>query len=363
MTDFPAFKRMNFFTGFFTTAEDWTDGQSYFLEKRKLHNRGLHTPGVIDGLEVTAAGGLKVEVQPGAALDGEGNEISLPVATIVDVEVPTRLPATVYVAVRYSAVPADYVEDVEPPHYKGYTRVAEAPVLKTMEQKPDNDPWVELARIRLAAGKVSNAKDPDNPDDNEIDLRSVMRAGSVGLAEPGLSPALVERVIVTMQEKRRAFAALAVRFPVPSAGDVRQAALTVEILARIGVLPPEQSADVMTAIAAAEQDVWQEVGKAYPGLVGFPQFEAYQDAVAALLTALQGSADLGDLLTLQGKVAAAARELSEIVLREPVADTGVEGGATTVVTSGDEATVTLDASGSEAFGEREIVKHIWDKRS
>jgi hypothetical protein len=135
------------------------------------------------------------------------------------------------------------------------------------------------------------------------------------------------------------------------------------MLARIGALPPEQSADVMTAIAAAEQDVWQEIGAAYPGLVGFPQFEAYQDAVTALLTALQESAGLGDLLTLQGKVAAAARELSEIVLREPVADTGVEGGATTVVTSGDEATVTLDASGSEAFGERDIAKYIWDKRS
>lgn len=43
-----AFQRLNFFTGFFTTADDWNQGQEYHLEKRKLHNRGLHTAGVID---------------------------------------------------------------------------------------------------------------------------------------------------------------------------------------------------------------------------------------------------------------------------------------------------------------------------
>ena len=35
------FKRLNFFTGFFTTAADWTDGETYHLEKRRLHNRAL----------------------------------------------------------------------------------------------------------------------------------------------------------------------------------------------------------------------------------------------------------------------------------------------------------------------------------
>lgn len=369
MSGFPVFKRMRFFTGFFTTARDWTDGQNYFREKQKLHNRGLHTPGVIAGLGVVKAkaGDFKVEVQPGEALDGLGNEFRLPTSTVLDVEVPADLSEAklVFIAVKYGEMETDYVENVEAPQYNGHTRVAEMPVLKASQEIPDNETWMELARIRLVAGvtEISDAVDSDAPGDNEIDLRSVMQAGSLGLTEPGLSTAMVERVIVTMQAKRRAFAALAARFPVPSAGDVRQAALTVEILARIGALPPEQSTDVMPAIAAAEQDVWQEIGAAYPGLVGFPQFDAYQDAVNALLDALEGSTDLGELLTLQEQVAAAIRELSEIVLQEPVADTGVEGGATTVVTTGDEATVALDASGSEAFGEREIAKYIWDERS
>ena len=41
------FKRLRFFTGFFTTARDWEAEQNYHLEKLKLHNGGLHTPGII----------------------------------------------------------------------------------------------------------------------------------------------------------------------------------------------------------------------------------------------------------------------------------------------------------------------------
>ena len=48
------FKRINFFEGFFTTDEDWNAAEGYHLEKRRLHNRVLHTPGVVP----VAAGGL-----------------------------------------------------------------------------------------------------------------------------------------------------------------------------------------------------------------------------------------------------------------------------------------------------------------
>jgi hypothetical protein len=71
------FKRLNFFTGFFTTADDWNDGESYHLEKRKLHNRALHRAGILSGvgdeLAVEPDGQLSVKVKPGAALDGYGN--------------------------------------------------------------------------------------------------------------------------------------------------------------------------------------------------------------------------------------------------------------------------------------------------
>jgi hypothetical protein len=67
MTTPTEFKRLNFFTGFFTTANDWTEGQQYHLEKQKLHNLGLHTPGVVRGV------GQELQVEPA----GGGNGLSV----------------------------------------------------------------------------------------------------------------------------------------------------------------------------------------------------------------------------------------------------------------------------------------------
>ena len=69
------FKRVNFFTGFQTTADDWNELVRYDVEKRKLHNRLFHGPGVLagerGGLKVTARGrgALTVAVARGPAKD------------------------------------------------------------------------------------------------------------------------------------------------------------------------------------------------------------------------------------------------------------------------------------------------------
>ena len=43
------FKRINFFKGFLTTEKDWNNAERYHVEKRKLHNRMFHAPGVVNG--------------------------------------------------------------------------------------------------------------------------------------------------------------------------------------------------------------------------------------------------------------------------------------------------------------------------
>ena len=366
MADITGFKRLNFFTGFFTTADDWNEGQEYHLEKRRLHNRGLHTPGVIPGerneLRVEAAGGLNLRVMPGAALDGEGNEIYLGVPRILTVDPGDySLPRLVYVAISYREEESGYVENVDTPEFSGNTRVSEIPGLELTTEAPDNLTRIELARVDLQPGVtvIAAPADPQNPGGNEIDMRFVRKAGSVGVEEERLSPAELDRLIQLMADGRRDFAALDGRFPVPSVSDVRHGALSLEMLARLGEIRPGRLGDVLAALAAVEQDVAQELGAAYPALVPIPEFAAYRDAVSALLERIRQGAGMDVLLTAQAAVSEAARELSEIALRAPEADAG---GDITVTAREGEATVTLDASGSRAFEGREVVRYRWDVR-
>lgn len=179
------FRRINFFKGFFTRAEDWQKAQDYHLEKRKFHHRFLHTPGVVfgclDNLKVTAArGGTRLNIAPGYAIDGEGRDLYLPKQETVPI-VPQNYdpPATVYVIIQYNEKEVDPRQNVDNPEYFGHAFLEEKPEVKITPDKPDNHHTLELARIELSkdATRVRDPVDPHRPGRNEIDLRCVKRAG------------------------------------------------------------------------------------------------------------------------------------------------------------------------------------------
>jgi hypothetical protein len=71
-------KRLNYFTGQFLQQEDFTAEQEYHVDRQRRHSRLFHTPGIADGLNVTAdAGATEVVVSSGTAADGEGRQIVL----------------------------------------------------------------------------------------------------------------------------------------------------------------------------------------------------------------------------------------------------------------------------------------------
>lgn len=76
MSNSQLMERTSFHSGKLLTAEDLNREQEYFRNKLKRHNRMLHGFGVVSGFRVTMAGG-EVLVEPGFALDCEGNEIAL----------------------------------------------------------------------------------------------------------------------------------------------------------------------------------------------------------------------------------------------------------------------------------------------
>jgi hypothetical protein len=65
------------------TLADFERQQHYFREKLKRHNRSLHGFGIVSGLKVTIERG-RIVVEPGLALDCEGNELAIPSPQTID---------------------------------------------------------------------------------------------------------------------------------------------------------------------------------------------------------------------------------------------------------------------------------------
>ena len=145
------FKRINFFKGFLTTEHDWNDAERYHIDKRRLHNRMLHSPGVVMGYQgdlrvvARARGDLAVEVQPGYAIDGMGNDLMIWDATIRNINLEEfKLPQTIYIVLRYYEELTDFIAYKENLEYKGHRRVLESCRVEITQTEPDLSREVEL---------------------------------------------------------------------------------------------------------------------------------------------------------------------------------------------------------------------------
>lgn len=99
------FQRITWRDGQTLTSRDLRDDRNYGDRLRHLHIRYLHkTWGVVEGLNVTAAGGDAVSVSPGYALDLEGRELLLPMATRVATPPNVAASATIYLVLSQSTL-------------------------------------------------------------------------------------------------------------------------------------------------------------------------------------------------------------------------------------------------------------------
>jgi hypothetical protein len=108
MAESQSLKRLRFFIGQVLTAESLELEQQYFREKLKRHNRTLHGFGIVSGLEVGVQSG-QIIVEPGLALDCEGNELVVPSARPVVLASTTDGLRPAYVRVRYVEEETDFV--------------------------------------------------------------------------------------------------------------------------------------------------------------------------------------------------------------------------------------------------------------
>jgi len=230
------YRRLNFFRGFRTTDKDWNDGERYHVEKRRLHNRMMHGPGIVPhalgGLRVTGRpqGQLAVEIGSGYAVDGQGNDLFLWEPEIKKFEPSDfKLPATVYLVARYIEEFTDFISYKENLDHKGHRRVAESVKVEWSVTEPDLHTEVELARIAVSKDikRIVDAKDPFLPQANEIDLRFVPQAGIVGSF---LNPQMLWEIMEMIRRSKQIYALMFHTMRVLPAADVLHAFITLEML-------------------------------------------------------------------------------------------------------------------------------------
>lgn len=153
-------KRLHYYNSQFLVAEDFNDEQLYHNQMRRLHNRSLHTWGVVRGLEVSGTmGATRVVVAPGIAIDRLGREVVLPAQPD-----PIGLDrfdtnSKVYVTIGYADVPVRKNRD-EQTTDDYYERVAERPKVGASATAPAADaPEVLLAVLTLDRNKSLAAVD------------------------------------------------------------------------------------------------------------------------------------------------------------------------------------------------------------
>lgn len=184
----PGFKRLNFFKGLITYYTDWIDRETYRRDKHRWHNMRCHGPGVVVGyageMLVNGRGDLSIEVQPGCAIDGAGNELLLWDTQIKHVRIDDlKLPQTVYVVARYTEELTDFVTYKNNLAVRGHRRVLEGCEIEVTPLLPSPSREIELARVLLDQGvrAIRDAADAEKPKPNEIDLRYVLRVGRAGV--------------------------------------------------------------------------------------------------------------------------------------------------------------------------------------
>ncbi len=211
----PKFKRANFFNGLVATPKYWNEIQEYHYQKENFFNSMFHGCGIIEGVmgnlkvqPIQGSGGssLAIVVNTGAAIDGLGRCIFLyePQALTIDYR-KYKLPATVFVTLRYKENMEDYYQNEDNPDYQGYQKKLENGIVDIRNTEPDDPDILELARIYLEENSngeipaIRESKDFTNPGPNTIDTRFLSWAS---VAREGLSPYLKEFLVNVLDRTR-----------------------------------------------------------------------------------------------------------------------------------------------------------------
>lgn len=150
-------KRMTYYNGQILQKEDFDQEQLYHLDRLRRHHRLFHTPGIADGLAVTAReGDFSVRVDHGTAVDKEGRPIVLLDSRTV--RFGTLVDQWILIVISYQEKPADPASVGRHEN----TRCLEEPDIVAIPESDlsANDPRIPLARLRIDGnGAIAEEQD------------------------------------------------------------------------------------------------------------------------------------------------------------------------------------------------------------
>ena len=271
----PGFKRLNFFKGLVTYYTDWIDNETYRLDKHRWHNMRCHGPGVVIGyageLIISGRGDLSIEVQPGCAIDGSGNELILWDTQIKQVRTDgLKLPQTVYVVARYTEELTDFISYKQNLAVRGHRRVLEGCEIDVTPLLPSIAREIELARILLDKDvrALTDAADAQAPKPNEIDLRYVLRAGRSG---PGVDRAMQLALTSMLQNARGALALMYRGGRLEAAQDALHQVIAMSMVHAAELTDTHSALDLFAQLLWLQIAIYVEIKLTQPRLTELPQ--------------------------------------------------------------------------------------------
>ncbi len=172
------FERLNATDGLLINAERWHKVQEYHRQRQNFHYQALHQPGIVSGLGVKAISadskvpqvykdGRGIQIQPGIAIDLQGNPIIVPQAQNLQIDKRPQSEAfTVYIVVEYRD-PLDL--DIS-----STQEILQEKFRFDVKVRPPNDLEIEICRIIFPANQeieISLANNILRPSYNNLDFR------------------------------------------------------------------------------------------------------------------------------------------------------------------------------------------------
>jgi hypothetical protein len=172
-----SFKRLQVTDGLAIDTQRWRIAHNYHRKRQNYHYNSLHLPGIVDGLGVSLIkdndnidrkykDGRGLVIQPGIAIDGQGNFIIVDQPNYYRIRSHVARETTIYLLISYQDP-----DDLEIGEQNYSDIVTEAFRIDEKYNPPSNNE-IELCRIKLQPGEITlkPSQDVFNPQANELDL-------------------------------------------------------------------------------------------------------------------------------------------------------------------------------------------------